>query len=625
MNLQPVVQPRSTNGLSSRRVDRELASRMDSKLQAPITSSGGLITASLSNGSRKGGFESPSRDRLIFVSTCLIGHPVEVHVKNGSILSGIFHATNAEKDFGIVLKMARVMKDGSVRGSKIVSDIVKRPQTMVIPARELVQVIAKGISLTSDGFVSGHVFGKRQDLMTDSAISQSRRVEGERELERWTPDIDDPQCPELENIFDRHWNRNWDQFETNKALFGVKSTFDEDLYTTKLERGPQMRELEREALRIAREIEDDETHDLHLAEERGVHLDENFDLDEETRFSSVCREIGNDMYKENEDLDDMNRETFGDSFTSVTSGQSFDISQRKNNDGAQASASCSSWDEDGFSLNPSGRDVPLPASIDNNRQLMIDFIPKTVNNDRLKEKHNGDHDGGKNSKEAATEKSDARTSKSVETHPSLDTKESGIDKGVLSASATAYSPSPVQENKDSQNESSGTTGSSKFQARPCSSASSASEHVGETSTSSCPGLSPSSSVGSLSSEKSTLNPHAKEFKLNPNAKSFVPSASLRPHAPAPETTFYYAPNLGLPHMQGLPMGVGIGPSFPGQQPVVYNPQTVQMQAPQAYVSPATPMYGQQMILGQHRPVVYMPGYPPVRQLKHFLSHRNLYS
>lgn len=61
-------------------------------------------------------------------------------------------------------------------------------------------------------------------------------------------------------------SRKWDQFETNETLFGVKSTFNEELYTTKLERGPQTRELEREALRIAREIEGEETQDLHLAE-----------------------------------------------------------------------------------------------------------------------------------------------------------------------------------------------------------------------------------------------------------------------------------------------------------------------------------------------------------------------
>lgn len=52
----------------------------------------------------------------------------------------------------------------------------------------------------------------------------------------------------------------------NESLFGVKSTFNEELYTTKLERGPQTRELEEQALRIAREIEGENTRDLHVAE-----------------------------------------------------------------------------------------------------------------------------------------------------------------------------------------------------------------------------------------------------------------------------------------------------------------------------------------------------------------------
>jgi PAB1-binding protein PBP1 len=60
--------------------------------------------------------------------------------------------------------------------------------------------------------------------------------------------------------------RSWDQFETNAALFGVKSTFNEEIYTTKLERGPHMRELEKHASRIAREIEGEDTKDIHLAE-----------------------------------------------------------------------------------------------------------------------------------------------------------------------------------------------------------------------------------------------------------------------------------------------------------------------------------------------------------------------
>lgn len=43
--------------------------------------------------------------------------------------------------------------------------------------------------------------------MVDSVISQPRHHEVGRELKRWVPDEDVPQCPELENIFDGPWNR----------------------------------------------------------------------------------------------------------------------------------------------------------------------------------------------------------------------------------------------------------------------------------------------------------------------------------------------------------------------------------------------------------------------------------
>lgn len=61
-------------------------------------------------GSKVGGCESPSRDRLIYLSACLIGHTVEVQVKNGSIYSGIFHATNSEKDFGMFFFILVLLK-----------------------------------------------------------------------------------------------------------------------------------------------------------------------------------------------------------------------------------------------------------------------------------------------------------------------------------------------------------------------------------------------------------------------------------------------------------------------------------------------------------------------------------
>lgn len=49
-----------------------------------------------------GAYQSPSRDRLIYLTTCLVGHQVEVQVLDGSVFSGILHAANTEKDSGML-------------------------------------------------------------------------------------------------------------------------------------------------------------------------------------------------------------------------------------------------------------------------------------------------------------------------------------------------------------------------------------------------------------------------------------------------------------------------------------------------------------------------------------------
>jgi hypothetical protein len=61
------------------------------------------------------GQASPSRDRLIYVLTQLIGHHVDVHVKNGSVISGIFHATNSDKDFGMIHSFVSLILHNSLR------------------------------------------------------------------------------------------------------------------------------------------------------------------------------------------------------------------------------------------------------------------------------------------------------------------------------------------------------------------------------------------------------------------------------------------------------------------------------------------------------------------------------
>uniref|UniRef100_A0A5B7ASW3 Putative polyadenylate-binding protein-interacting protein 4 isoform X1 n=1 Tax=Davidia involucrata TaxID=16924 RepID=A0A5B7ASW3_DAVIN len=634
MNLQQVVQPRSSNGFVRRRVEREIGTRLDNKSQSGKTIPSRLTNTGVLSGSKGGVYESPSRERLVYITTCLIGHHVEVQMKNGFVYSGIFHATDAERDFGIILKMACLTRTGSSQGQKADSDSdSKAPlRTLIISAKDLVQIIAKGVIVTRDGLTNELQRVKQQEIMLDSSISQSRHVEGERELERWVPDKDAPQCPELENIFDGPWNRGWDQFEANEALFGVKSTFDEELYTTKLDRGPQMRELEKEASRLAREIEGEETQDLHLAEERGIHLHENFDIDEETRFSSVFRGFDDSGYDDNEDilLDSHNNETFGGASGSIVSRSFTDVTSGKSNDGGQVSSS-SSMDE--IQSSQSNRDLYRTGSSDHARHLSSELsknISVLDSESRNQENQSSEQHAGNNYTKEYVEKQtlveEAQMSRSEDSQSSLRAKKDGSDKAGLSPNATAYAPSQVSSSKgekiSSPNEqledttsvrTQGTTQSVSTRGGPGSSTSSISDCGGAASASSGPGLSTSSSVGSLSSEKSTLNPHAKEFKFNPNAKSFIPTqAPLRPASPVSDGSFYFPTNMAaVPHMHGMPVGIGIGPSFAGHQPVIFNPQAAPMQSPQAYFHPNGPQFGQQqMILGHPRQVMYMPTYPP---------------
>lgn len=566
----------SANGAPHRKLDREGSGRHDSKSHLMRSSSGGFTSAE--NGGKLG-HANPSRDRLVYVMTQIIGHHVDVHVKNGSVISGIFHATNTDKDFGIVLKMAQPIKDTSVGGQINPTDAVRKPETMIIPARELVQVFAKDVTLGGDELPKGPVHDKRKDLMIDSAISRSHFPE-ERELERWAPDEGDSDCIELEK-FDRKGHRSWDQFETNAALFGVKSTFNEDLYTTKLERGPHMRELEKHASRIAREIEGEDTEDLHLAEERGLYLDEDLEHDEEIKYSAVRRDT----------------DTTVKPFTNVAS--------RPGSIDTKDLPVCSSTMDDkssshifgGTHLSATAATGELVSEYQSNKLLPADA-------NRLDGKRSKDSSGDKDNRILQPENTlpeggrplisedlEGAPSRSRASEPPSSSGQGNKSSDGLAPDLTLPSklPSAPEYVKSSQ--------------RPGSSTPLTSERVAANSAASAaPGLSPSSSMGSLSSDKSSLNPNAKEFKLNPNAKSFTPVTSPRPpHPPAPDATYYYPNNMGATPGPGLPVGMGFPQAY-GGQPVVYNAQPGS--SPQGYMHPSGQQYGQQMMMGQTRPVYY---------------------
>lgn len=93
---------------------------------------------------------------------------------------------------------------------------------------------------------------------TDTDISGKPKPGRERELQAWQAPADatvpGPTGDDL-TFGGGGGGNSWDQFAVNEKLFGVKTNFNEDDYTTKLDRsGADFKEREKRAQRLANEI-----------------------------------------------------------------------------------------------------------------------------------------------------------------------------------------------------------------------------------------------------------------------------------------------------------------------------------------------------------------------------------
>ncbi|TAQ84704.1 hypothetical protein B7494_g6978 [Chlorociboria aeruginascens] len=135
--------------------------------------------------------------------------------------------------------------------------------------------------------------GNASSFRTDSAISGGRS-QGERPLQRWVSDSIDGGDGSLEPTnMKSTGGGGWDQFAENERRFGLKTDYDENIYTTPINKHhPLYKQRLAEADRKAREIEGSAATNSHVAEERitdNIKGDSN-GLDDEDKYSSVRRQ-----------------------------------------------------------------------------------------------------------------------------------------------------------------------------------------------------------------------------------------------------------------------------------------------------------------------------------------------
>jgi len=207
----------------------------------------------------------------------LTGTTVTLTTKTAHRYEGVVASTSNEGDTtGVTLKD---VKDISVPGA---------------PLKDSLFIASTNI----DSYLSGPADAKPTNgdsFRTDVEITGKKLPARERELQAWA-DSDAPPIPSSVNDDDTFGAGSsaggaWDQFTANEQLFGVKVNFDENVYTTKLDRNaPDFKERERKAMRIASEIMGTQVNNPHIAEERGIVDDSG--IDEEDKYGAVVRAPG---------------------------------------------------------------------------------------------------------------------------------------------------------------------------------------------------------------------------------------------------------------------------------------------------------------------------------------------
>jgi PAB1-binding protein PBP1 len=251
-------------------------SRLPNGSQAP-KDTGAFPPLTQPNGSRPSDAE-----RIIQALTGLIGTTVTVSTKTSQRYEGVVMSTVSEGDTtGVTLKD------------------VKEISSPGAPLKDQMFIASTNIELWSSGPADARALNG-DSFKTDTDISQKAGGRRERELTAWS--LADSSSPPATVSFgaladDATFgpgaagsNGTWDQFAANEKLFGVRTNFDEDVYTTRIDRNAaDYKERERKAQQIANEIMGSSTSNPHIHEERIMDHADDSGVNEEEKYAGVIR------------------------------------------------------------------------------------------------------------------------------------------------------------------------------------------------------------------------------------------------------------------------------------------------------------------------------------------------
>ena len=212
-----------------------------------------------------------------------IGEMIKINFVSGDTIEGILHSIDiVNNEFLIITNPRRLSRTGApifLKESKL-------------------QIYFKDISYINYEMDNLKLVNNNTDFVTDFQISSknTKISKPEEKLVKFQINEKDnnskfafQSLEDDEN--DKNKRESWDQFEINKKKYNVISTYDENLYTTVLDKNKISKELNDFADKIYNEIKNsnkDETN-IHILEDRGVIDEKDGDYNEEEKYSSVVK------------------------------------------------------------------------------------------------------------------------------------------------------------------------------------------------------------------------------------------------------------------------------------------------------------------------------------------------
>ncbi|SLM34481.1 LsmAD domain [Lasallia pustulata] len=232
-----------------------------------------------------------ANDRFLFLLANFIGLQSTVTVKNGDTFSGILTSCALENNeptyfFKMVrrVKLASEAESNGVVNSEVEYIGSGEDHAMSFEAKDVIDLAVKDVSFNVQDKGQN---GATTAFRTDADISGNLAFR-ERSLQRWQPPAADADV-DVSLEADTTGSGTWDQFEANSQLFGLKSDYDENIYTTRIDRqNPQYQQRLAAAEKIAQEIDAGSATNAHVREERNLTVDDD-GLDEEEKYSGVRR------------------------------------------------------------------------------------------------------------------------------------------------------------------------------------------------------------------------------------------------------------------------------------------------------------------------------------------------